>query len=110
MSKRDVGAEFRVNFEIRSSIKEHILLTICQNYTTECFLTKVKITKNGNSVGVFHSQVYSMQQIFNLFLDSGKYKAIFIARTEIKNDLDVCVRIFYSRTNENSVISRKIKF
>ncbi|RNA24106.1 Calpain [Brachionus plicatilis] len=103
MSKKDVGAEFRVNFEIRSNIKEHILLTICQNYTTECFLTKVKITKNGTSVGVFHSQVYSMQQIFNLFLDSGKYKAIFIARTEIKNDLDVCVRIFYSRTNENSI-------
>lgn len=103
MSSKDIGAEFTVKFEIKSSTKEHLLLTLCQNYTTECFLIKIKIIRNQSCIGTFYSQAYSMQQIFNLFLDSGKYTVTFVARTEIKNEVDVCARIFYSQSNNNLV-------
>lgn len=103
MSNKNIGAEFKLNFEIKSNRKEHLLLTLCQNYSTECFLSKLKLNKNGNSPTTFYSQAYSMQQIYNLFLDSGRYTATFISRTEIKNGIDVCARIFYSKSNKNLV-------
>ena len=111
MSSRDVGAEFIVKFEIKSNTKEHLLLTLCQNYSAECFLTKIRISRNESSIGTYYSQAYSMQQIFNLFLDSGNYTVTFISRTEIKNEVDVCARIFYSQTNINLVfLIFKFKF
>lgn len=103
MSGLKVGSQFKVEFEIKSKLKEHIMLTLCQTYAQDFFLTKLIISKNKQQIVKYCSKAYALQQIYNLFLDSGKYIAIFEALTEIKRSPDVCARIFYSNSNENSI-------
>ncbi|CAF0824474.1 unnamed protein product [Brachionus calyciflorus] len=103
MSTDKKGAQFTINFEIKSSSSEHILLTLCQTYSSECFLSRITLHKDNQKFKSIQSQSYALQQIFNFFLDSGKYTATFEALTDIKNSRDVCARIFHPKSLNKSV-------
>lgn len=103
MSGLKVGSQFKIEFEVKSKIKEHIMLALCQTYSQEFFLTKLIISKSKQQSEKYNSKAYALQQVYDLFLDTGKYTAIFEVLTEIKKSPDVCARIFYSKSNENSV-------
>ncbi|CAF0824434.1 unnamed protein product [Brachionus calyciflorus] len=103
MSGMQQGAQFRVNFEVKTSAKEHMMLTICQNYSRLGFQTRLHLFKNMQQIGSYTFYSHVSQQVYYVFLDSGNYTGIFEAFTEIKQSPDVCARIFYRPSNNTSV-------
>ncbi|RNA24105.1 calpain-2 catalytic subunit [Brachionus plicatilis] len=100
MSGNAIGSQFRVDFQVKANTKEHLIITLCQEYSNVNFLVVLNLYKNLQQIARYTSNCFSTQQNFDLFLDSGTYIAVFEAGIEIKSSVNVCARIFYNKASQ----------
>lgn len=82
-------------FRISSQVNKFLGLSLSPS--PKHFDLKTKNTQGQSFISTYRSSSYAIQQLYYLYLTSGKYICVFEAATQLKKDQPCCARIFMDK-------------
>ena len=84
--------------DVKSESDNYILVTLCQNYTKQPFMTRLNLYRNGQFYKTYSICGPAVQAIFNLNIKSGSYMGHFELCSALNREEPVCIRVAYNHT------------